>query len=212
MELKKRINWDAPRNPLLLAQEINGEPKAGNRQYPFLELSWEQINQALTCEHLLNHAYIVEVDSNKRYVRDYRVGSLNQLSTTGEKIRELVEAVDKGWTVKVENLEHFSLDLFYKALESVPGMRSSFHLYIGQEGSASFGMHTDPDPVIVVCVQGTKTFRLAGYDPIKLERNDWLYIPANHPHEALSDEKSAIVSVGLHPWGDQTPSYFLPNL
>lgn len=175
----------------------------------FFKLTWDEINAIATCDALLNHAYVVQVDSNKRYVRDYRVGSLNELSTPRDKILELQSAVQKGWTVKVENVEHFSAFFLTKSATMFPGHRASFHLYIGQKGGASFGMHTDPDPVMVICLQGRKTFHLEGYDPITLGVGDWLYIPAQHPHEALSDEKSAIISVGVHAWGEKTPSYFL---
>ena len=186
---------------------LRNEPSSGSGG--FFDLSWDDINSIATCEALLNHAYIVEVDSNKRYVRDYRVGSLNELSTMRDKLIELQTAVQRGWTIKVENVEHFSQLLLQKSATLFSGYRASFHLYIGQEGGASFGMHTDPDPVVVVCLQGRKTFRLEGYDPITLTKGGWLYIPAHHPHEALSDSKSAIMSVGLHPWGEKTPSYFL---
>lgn len=203
--------------PFQSSFELSSKPSRGittlfDDLAPLDRFSWESINAILTSSSLLKHTYIVEVDSNNRYVRDYRVGSLNDLSTEKDKIVELQSAVEKGWTVKVENVEHYTPALYDLSSKMLLGYRASFHLYVGQEGGASFGMHTDPDPVMVVCLQGRKTFRLPGFDPVNLTKGEWLYIPADYPHSALSDEKSAIMSVGFHAWGDKTPSYFLPNL
>lgn len=201
-----------PSLPQRETPRINSDfPHRSSEASDLFDLSWDTINAIATCSALLPHAYIVEVDSNKRYVRDYRVGSLNELSTDRDKILELQQAVAKGWTIKVENVEHFNQSLLTKASQ-FPSARASFHLYIGQKGGASFGMHTDPDPVLVVCLQGRKTFHLKGYEPFTMVKGDWVFIPANHPHEALSDDKSAIMSVGFHEWGEKTPSYFLPDL
>jgi len=174
-------------------------------------LSWDEINGMLTCSNFQS-TYIIERDENKRYVKDYRVGSLKEGSTQIEMFEELKAAVQKGWTVKAENIEHWNRELLIRALEIHPKYRPSLHLYIGQEGGTSFGMHTDPDPVVVTCVQGEKVFHLEGYDPFTLRPNEWLYIPPNHPHEAISTTISAVVSVGFHKWTQDTPCFYLPNL
>jgi hypothetical protein len=174
-------------------------------------LSWDEINAILTA-HDFQYTYIIERDENKKYIKDYRVGSLKEGSTPKEMFDELRGAVSKGWTIKAENVEFWNRDLLLRALDLHPRYKPTLHLYVGQEGGTSFGMHTDPDPVVVTCVQGEKTFNLEGYDPIVLTPSRWLYIPPNHPHEAISNTISAIVSIGFHKWTDETPSYYLPNL
>jgi quercetin dioxygenase-like cupin family protein len=174
-------------------------------------LSWREINAILTSNEF-KYTYIVESDANKNFVRDYLVGSLHEGLSVLEKHQELTQAIERGWTVKAEGVEYWNQHLYIRSSNLAQGYRTTLHLYVGQAGGTSFPMHTDPDPVIVVCVQGRKTFKLEGYEPITLEVGDWLYMPANHPHQAFSETKSAIISIGFHPWNSETQSFYLPNL
>jgi len=70
------------------------------------------------------------------------------------------------------------------------------HLFKSPKGSASFPMHTDPDHVFLVMVEGTKAIETPERT-WTLKAGDNLYLPAGTPHRAINVEDSIMLSVGL---------------
>lgn len=105
-----------------------------------------------------------------------------------------------GCTIKLEGLERYSKELAIKcaALKiyySHPGPVTC-HAYRAFPGSESFGLHTDPMPVFLEVIEGTKNMIVNG-EWHTLETGDTLFVPANTPHEAINQDESLMLSFGL---------------
>lgn len=70
------------------------------------------------------------------------------------------------------------------------------HVFRSFEKSLSFPLHTDPDDVILVMLEGEKTIELDG-KLVALSKGEQLRIPANFPHRAINDKESLMLSFGL---------------
>lgn len=107
---------------------------------------------------------------------------------------------DEPKTIKVEGMERYSKEICDKCSELADEYGHSgpvtCHAFIAQENSPSFGIHTDPDDVIIVCCEGKKTMMVNG-TYIVLEAGEHVYIPANTPHQALNEYAALTLSFGL---------------
>ena len=103
-------------------------------------------------------------------------------------------------TIKLEGMERFSKDLFNKGQELALNYNHkgpvTCHVFYAKENSPSFGMHTDPDDVIIVCVEGKKTL-IVDSVYITLNPGEEVYIPYNTPHQALNEYEALSLSYGL---------------
>ena len=70
------------------------------------------------------------------------------------------------------------------------------HAFIARKDSPSFGLHTDPDDVIIYCFDGTKTLVVDG-EHVTIYKGEEHHIPANTPHIALNEYAAATLSFGL---------------
>jgi mannose-6-phosphate isomerase-like protein (cupin superfamily) len=70
------------------------------------------------------------------------------------------------------------------------------HAFRAYADSASFPLHTDPDDVILVVVEGMKYIEMEGKQ-YALTPNSPLFIPANTPHRAINTHDSLMLSFGL---------------
>lgn len=103
-------------------------------------------------------------------------------------------------TIKVEGMERFSKEVYdicqhFKYTHSFDGPVTC-HAFIAQEDSPSFPMHTDPDDVIIFCVDGKKTLDINGQS-ITLNPQESVFIPADTPHRATNEFASVMLSIGL---------------
>ena len=57
-------------------------------------------------------------------------------------------------------------------------------------------MHTDPDDVIIYCIEGTKSL-IVNNQYIKLQAGEEIFIPANTLHQALNEHHAFTLSFGL---------------
>jgi mannose-6-phosphate isomerase-like protein (cupin superfamily) len=115
-----------------------------------------------------------------------------------DSFNELYGAENK--TIKIEGMERYSSIVYnqcqhYKDIYSHNGP-ATCHAFIAQEGSPSFGMHTDPDDVVIHCCEGRKSMIIDG-QYIIIEQGNHVFIPANTPHQALNDYFSLMLSFGL---------------
>lgn len=103
-------------------------------------------------------------------------------------------------TIKIEQMEKYNRDIFHycKLLAKQHNHDGpvTCHLFKAFENSASFGLHTDPDTVIIHCAHGQKNMMVDGIEHI-LFPGDELLIPANTPHEAINKHESLMLSFGL---------------
>ncbi len=115
-----------------------------------------------------------------------------------ENITELYKHT--GDTIKLEQMEKYNYDIFQECQR----LRKEYshigpvtcHAFLAFEGSKSFGLHTDPDDVIIECIFGSKTLFVNGTKHV-VQKGDSIFIPANTPHEIINEEKSLILSFGL---------------
>lgn len=125
------------------------------------------------------------------------------INTKGEQIllssfNELYN--DSNATIKVEGLEKYSVELFNMCLHL--GLKYKHigpitcHAFIAKENSPSFGLHTDPDDVVIMCIEGSKKLLIQD-EYIILQPGDDVYIPANTPHQAFNETSAFTLSFGL---------------
>lgn len=94
-------------------------------------------------------------------------------------------AEDK-YTLKVEGLEAYYTEYSPKTV----------HVFIAPTNAKSFPMHKDPYDVLIVCVEGTKTFEIEGRGIVEIKKGETLLLNKNLPHRAINIEKSIILSIG----------------
>lgn len=119
-------------------------------------------------------------------------------------------------TVKIEGMERFNSTIFkrcefYKLKYNHSGPVTC-HMFIAKENSPSFGLHTDPDDVIIYCVEGSKTLSVDG-KYIILNIGEEVFIPADTPHIAHNEHSAVTLSFGLEKFLiDKAKKYELDHL
>jgi mannose-6-phosphate isomerase-like protein (cupin superfamily) len=101
-----------------------------------------------------------------------------------------------GKPIKMEGAEKLNRKIFNFCKSFKHNGPVTCHVFRAFENSASFGLHTDPDDVVIYCISGKKTMIVDG-NLTTLNPHDTLYIPANTPHEAINDFESVMLSFGL---------------
>lgn len=123
---------------------------------------------------------------------------------------------DQEATVKIEGMEKFNSVLFnkceeYKRKHDHRGPVTC-HLFMARSQSPSFGLHTDPDDVIIYCVEGKKTMSVDG-EYVVLKEGEEVFIPANTPHIAHNEFAALTLSFGLEKFlSDKMKDYELDSL
>jgi mannose-6-phosphate isomerase-like protein (cupin superfamily) len=133
----------------------------------------------------------------------YEQNLVSIINNKGEQIPLLSSSElykDSEATIKVEGMERFNLSIhnrcdFYKSKYAHRGPVTC-HLFMAKKHSPSFGMHTDPDDVIIYCVEGTKTLTVDG-QYIVLNTGEEVYIPADTAHIAHNEYPAMTLSFGL---------------
>ncbi len=97
-------------------------------------------------------------------------------------------------------MEKYSPSIFYRCswykIKHAHAGAVTCHGFIAHENSPSFGMHTDPDDVIIYCVDGEKSLIIDDkYTTLKV--GEEVFIPANTPHMALNEKSAFTLSFGL---------------
>lgn len=123
---------------------------------------------------------------------------------------------DQEATVKIEGMERFDFVLYNKCEEYKEKYNHrgpvTCHLFMARSNSPSFGMHTDPDDVIIHCVEGKKTLNVDG-EYVLLREGEEVFIPANTPHQATNEFPALTLSFGLEKFlSDKAKHYELDTL
>ena len=103
-------------------------------------------------------------------------------------------------TIKIEGIDKYSENIFNMCKEYANQYNHigpvTCHAFLANADAPSFDMHTDPDDVILLCCEGTKTYIING-DTIILNKDDHIFIPNGTPHKAINTNTSLILSFGL---------------
>lgn len=115
-----------------------------------------------------------------------------------ENIRQLHDYTN--CTIKLEQMEKYNRSIFqecrFLSTKYFHFGPVTCHAFLAFKDSKSFGLHTDPDDVIIYCVFGEKKLIVNGMQHILLPK-DSVYIPANTPHQAINEHESLTLSFGL---------------
>jgi mannose-6-phosphate isomerase-like protein (cupin superfamily) len=118
-------------------------------------------------------------------------------------------------TIKVEQMEKYNYNIFNYCYQLSIQYKhtgpTTCHAFRAFRQSKSFGLHTDPDDVIIHCIFGKKKMIVDGIENV-LMPNDSLLIPANTPHQAINEEESLILSFGLEKFYTEKMNYELDVL
>jgi mannose-6-phosphate isomerase-like protein (cupin superfamily) len=133
----------------------------------------------------------------------YEQNLVSIINTKGEQIllsssSELYSS--ESFSIKVEGMEKFSLKMW----NTIQQLRLRYnhngpatcHVFIAQQDSPSFGMHTDPDDVLIHCIEGHKTM-IIDNQKVDLYKDDSVFIKANTPHQALNENFAVTLSFGF---------------
>jgi mannose-6-phosphate isomerase-like protein (cupin superfamily) len=133
----------------------------------------------------------------------YQQNLVSVINTKGEQIllcssNELYSSEPQ--TIKIEGMERYSSVVYemcelYKEWHHHVGPVTC-HAFIAQVDSPSFGMHTDPDDVIIYCCEGRKSM-IVNNHYILIEEGHSIFIPAGTPHQALNEYVAFTLSFGL---------------
>lgn len=133
----------------------------------------------------------------------YEQKLVSVINTKGEQIilssfSELYS--NESTSIKVEGMEKFSSSVWnkckYLAMKYSHKGPITCHAFIAKEGSPSFGLHSDPDDVVIYCIEGNKKLFVEN-QYIVLEPGDELHIPANTLHQAFNETQAFTLSFGL---------------
>jgi ribosomal protein L16 Arg81 hydroxylase len=145
----------------------------------------EEFENFIHCDLVYEQKIISVIDEEGRQIFVNNLGELYKYTSC---------------TIKVEQMEKYNNDIF----EYGRGLSQKYnhcgpvtcHVFHAFRQSKSFGLHTDPDNVIIYCGFGKKKIIMEGKE-YNLNPYDTLFIPANTPHEAINEEESLILSFGL---------------
>lgn len=141
---------------------------------------------------------VINVDKNQIYL---------------DNLRELYEY--QSCTIKLEQMEKYNEEIFNHCQTLAKTHKHhgpiTCHAFRAFRQSNSFGLHSDPDDVIMYCVYGSKKIIVDGIEHI-LKSQDSLFIPANTPHEAINEEESLMLSFGLEKFYIEKLNYELDVL
>jgi mannose-6-phosphate isomerase-like protein (cupin superfamily) len=130
-----------------------------------------------------------------------------------DNLKELYEYAS--CTIKLEQMEKYNQEIFNychslsKTYNHVGPI--TCHVFRSFKNSKSFGLHTDPDDVIMYCVHGSKKIIVNDVEHI-LKNQESLFIPANTKHEAINEEESLMLSFGLEKFYIEKLNYELDVL
>lgn len=149
---------------------------------------------------------MITIDEFENFLFSDIVYEQNVISVIDEQSRQIFinnlrELYDySSCTIKLEQMEKYNLPIFEYCQKLAKEYNHhgpvTCHAFRAFRQSKSFGLHTDPDDVIMYCVYGQKKVIVDGVEH-NLNPKDTLYIPANVPHEAINEEESLMLSFGL---------------
>jgi lysine-specific demethylase/histidyl-hydroxylase NO66 len=112
----------------------------------------------------------------------------------------IVAAAANGATIVLQGLHHLwpPLQRFCAQLERATSHRVQANAYLSPAGAAGLAHHADTHEVLVLQVEGTKSWDVDGLGPLTLAAGDVLYLPAGTGHAARAQEHHSLhVTIGV---------------
>ena len=146
-----------------------------------------QLISALTANHMYEQNMVYAIDEQGR----------EQLITS---FSDFCKAQKQNHSVKIERMENFNSKIYEHCwkikTDWLHSQHVTCHLFFAKAGAYSFGVHTDPDDVIIHCCEGHKTMIVDGTTYTICSGSE-LHIPANTPHQAFNESEALTLSFGL---------------
>lgn len=146
--------------------------------------------QDLDIDDVLNSEYPYQQQMVKAIVDN---GGVNLVSP--EDVNRYKDRV-----IKIENYERHSKTLADACRVIATLFRHdgpvTCHLFLSPAGASSFELHTDPDDVVLFLLEGSKGFYVAE-SFFQLGAKDFLFIPHDVLHQAITFDDSVMLSFGL---------------
>lgn len=103
-------------------------------------------------------------------------------------------------TLKVEGMEKYSQEIWEFCIETANSRAFkgpvTAHAFLAKPKSPSFGWHTDPDDVLIYCVEGNKTLYVEN-TYYNLRPGECVFIKADTRHKITNEYSSLILSIGF---------------
>lgn len=173
-------------------------------------------------------AFKPEVPRQKSFVQGWLADRTQEEETSYPGIGELRRVYSQGRTVVIMSMQQRwpSIAVLCRNLESVFHCPVHANLYLTPAGAQGFDAHFDTHEVLVLQLEGHKTWRLYGptrrlplvgerfnvprekLGPVRevhLQTGDLLYVPRGHVHEAFTAEEASMhltVGVNVYRWAD----------
>lgn len=145
-----------------------------------------------------------------RLVRDGTTLPVDRITTTlrlgGRSVSEVAEpgrvgeALADGATLVLQSLQRTwpPLTRFCRQLERTTSHPVQANAYLTPPGAAGLGEHADEHDVLVLQVEGTKAWNVAGLGDLDLAPGDVLYLPGGTRHSASSQAAASLhLTIGL---------------
>lgn len=150
------------------------------------------IKSAPDLESLLNSDFAYEQGYVRYIDAQKRIHGANHL---GDLFAHEIEPV-----VKFEGFEKYDID-YFMACQAIAIRLDHFgpvtcHLFKSPAEATSFPLHSDPDRVVIVMLEGQKRFRNHEED-VLLTAGDFILIPKHYPHEAINVTDNLMLAIGL---------------
>lgn len=119
----------------------------------------------------------------------------------------IAAAVDEGATLVLQGLQRTTVELaeLCRSLERATSHPVQATAYLTPPGAAGLALHHDEHDVLVLQIEGTKAWDVAGPGPLRLVPGDVLYLPTGTRHAAAAQEGMSLhLTLGLLriTWGD----------
>ncbi len=143
-----------------------------------------------------NDTIVVKLNEDGSFDKSYRNNDL--AGTIFEQVVAIVESYNKGFPVKVENVETYNRYTYGIAgmLGSIVDRPCNIHMFTGGAGKGSFGWHTDTSAVFCYMIAGHKKMFVEDQE-FDLYPGDWLYMPDGILHKAENQTDTVMISCGF---------------
>lgn len=115
-------------------------------------------------------------------------------------VSRVMQLISDGATVVLQSLQHSwaPIGRFCAALEAEIGHPVQANCYLTPPGSTALARHADSHEVLVLQVEGSKTWSVDGLGEFELAPGDVVYIPRGTWHEAAAQDRLSLhLTIGI---------------